>query len=371
MKIAFDAKRALNNSSGLGNYSRNLLNALTGYFPENEYLFFSPTAHDTFLNELSGSFKLLFPENKPDQFLQPVWRTWRIKNDLAKHRVELYHGLSNEIPLGISRIAKVVTIHDLIFLKHKEQYPFTDRTIYEIKTRYAAKHADRIIAVSRQTKNDLMELYKVPEEKIIVIPPIINTNFSQPVVDVTTISHYQLPAKYILNVASFYSRKNQKTLIEAFDLIKDKIEEHLVLMGGAGNNQSEIEQLIVKKKLAARVHMISHVTNQDMPHVFQHAAAFVFPSIYEGFGMPIVEALLSRVPVIATRDICFEEAGGENSVYINPNSKEEIADAILKVLGDEALRTKMKVTGFAHAQTMSAKVIAEKTIDVYSQLITK
>lgn len=369
MKIAFDAKRALNNSSGLGNYSRNLLNALTFYFPENEYLLFTPAARDIFLNELGGSFRLLFPEKKIQQMFQSLWRSWGIKKDLAKHRATVYHGLSNEIPFRLNRMAKVVTIHDLIFLKHKEQYSFADRSIYEIKTRYAAKHADKIIAVSRQTKNDLIELYQVPEEKIVVIPPLISNYFTKPAMRRGTIAGYQLPAKYILNVASFHPRKNHKTLIEAFDIIKDTVEEHLVLVGGTGGMKTEIELLVDKKKLRHRVHILSNVPNEDLPFIFQHAEIFVFPSQYEGFGMPIVEALLSQVPVITTQGGCFEEAGGDHSVYIHPNATEEIATSILKVLGDNELRTKMITAGLAHAQTMSAKVIAENTMGVYSLLI--
>lgn len=372
MKIGFDAKRALNNSAGLGNYSRNLINALMQHFAGNDYLLFSPKAKDEFLNQLAGEFKIVFPEGKLNQSFHSLWRSFGVKNDLLKNRMDIYHGLSNEIPFGIATtMGTVVTIHDLIFLNHTEQYPFVDRQIYTLKTRYAARHAHKIIAVSNQTKKDLMELYGVPEKKIEVIYPIIDAAFQRTESrnqKSDVLQKYKLPGKYILNVGSFFARKNQQTLIEAFDLIKTQVQENLVLVGGAGNMRAEIEALIIKKGLQNRVHIIANVSNADLPDVYSAASAFVFPSLYEGFGMPIAEALLSGVPVIATSGGCFEEAGGKNSLYINPHSPDEIGAALLKVLGNSSFKHEMIESGFSHAQTMSAKIMAQKTMAVYNSL---
>jgi len=373
MKIAFDAKRALNNSTGLGNHARILLNALMRDFPENEYLLFTPKANDEFFHQLNGNFKIFFPETRFEKSFHPLWRSFGINKQLEKERVKIYHGLSNEIPSRNqkSEIGKVVTIHDLIFLKHTEQYPFIDRQIYNLKTRYAAQHADKIIAVSEETKNDLMEFYDVAEKKIEVIYPSVDakfriSDFGFRISDL--IQKYGLPSKYILNVGSFFPRKNQKTLIEAIDLIKNKVEEDLVLIGGAGTTRKEIEELIQRKKLQSRVKIISNVSNEDLPAIYQAASLFVFPSLFEGFGAPILEALFSKIPVIATKGGAIEEAGGKNSLYINPNSAEEIADTMLKVLSNENLKAQMIENGFAHAQTMNDKVFAQETMRVYREI---
>ncbi len=372
MNVAFDAKRALNNGSGLGNYSRNLINALAQHFPNEEYLLFSPMVKDKFFHQLTGRFKIVLPETQLQKSFHPLWRSFGITNQLLKNRLDIYHGLSNEIPFSIQHATfrTVVTIHDLIFLKHKEQYPFADRQIYKLKTKYAAKHAHKIIAVSNQTKHDLMELYGVNEKKIEVIYPIVDYVFqtTDNGQQTTGILKNNLPAKYILNVSSFFLRKNQQTLIRAFDIIKNKVEEDLVLVGGTGNTQKEIEQLIAAKNLQSRVKILSSVSNHQLAAIYKVASLFVFPSLYEGFGMPIVEALFSKVPVIATKDGCFEEAGGKNSVYINPTSPEEMADSILKVLNNANLKTQMTESGFVHAQTMTAKIIAENTIKVYNEV---
>ncbi len=382
MKIGFDAKRALNNSTGLGNHARILLNALLRDFPEHEYLLFSPKAKEEYLEQLHGRFNIFFPETKFQKTLHPLWRSFGIKKQLTQNRIDIYHGLSNEIPFSIqhSTFSTVVTIHDLIFLKHTEQYPFVDRKIYELKTRYAAKHADKIIAVSNETKIDLVERYGVDEKKIAVIYPSVDTAFQnaecarlndevgQGMRNAEITAKYKLPAKYILNVGSFFPRKNQRTLIEAFDLIKNKVEEDLVLVGGVGTTRNEIEALIAQKNLTQRVKIISGISNYELPAVYTAASAFVFPSLFEGFGAPVLEALFSKVPVIATRGGAIEEAGGKNTLYISPTNAEEIADALLKVLTNETLRTQMQTSGYAHAQTMSDKVFAEKTMRVYEEV---
>src|SRR5690606_21219402 len=133
-------------------------NGLMLYFPDNEYLLFTPKARDEFFNRLQGPFKLFFPTSKFHQALHPLWRSIGIKNSLVQQRVQLYHGLSNEIPFGLpaTGITSVVPLHDLIFLKHKAQYPWVDRQVYTLKTRYAAKHANHVIAVSHETKTDLI-----------------------------------------------------------------------------------------------------------------------------------------------------------------------------------------------------------------------
>ena len=180
---------------------------------------------------------------------------------------------------------------------------------------------------------------------------------------------YHLPAKYILNVGSFFPRKNQKKLVEAFALIKDNLEESLVLVGSTGSIKREIEQFIAENKLGSRIKIITDITNQDLPALYQKASLFVFPSLYEGFGAPVLEALFSKVPVIASKGGAIEEAGGKGSLFIDPTSANEIADAMLRVLSNSASRNEMIEAGYAYAQSMTDKVFAEKVMGVYKSLL--
>ncbi|MFM2307114.1 MAG: hypothetical protein RLZZ367_1783 [Bacteroidota bacterium] len=373
MRIGFDAKRALNNGAGLGNYSRNLINALMRDYSDNDYLLFTPKAKDGFLNELQGDFKIVFPETKFQKIAPAVWRSYGVRSQLTKNRVDVFHGLSNEIPfgLGTTNLKLVVTIHDLLFLKDKQQYPFIDRQIYTAKTRYACKHADYIIAISAETKRDIVQHYGVDENKIAVIPPPIDEKYQiakNKEQRAETVQKYKLPDKFILNVGSFYPRKNQKTLVEAFALIKDKTETHLVLVGGAGNTLPEIKALIAKNNLHERIHIYTGVSNDELPAIYQAASLFVFPALYEGFGMPVVEAMMSGIPAITTGGGAMQEAGGDAAIYTDTLSAKELAGVMLHALTDERLRAGLIERGRLHSQHFTARAVAAKTMQVYAGL---
>jgi glycosyltransferase involved in cell wall biosynthesis len=374
MKIAYDAKRMLDNPTGLGNHARILLNAVMRDYADNEYLLFCAKANEKFFNQLHGEFKVCFPETKWAQSAPALWRSYTITDDLLRNKIDIYHGISNELPFNIHRtkIKTVVTIHDLIFLKHTEQYPWIDRQVYTVKTKYAAKYADAVIAVSEETKRDLIELYAVPADKITVIYPSVDEKVYHKVSEeerTAVTKKYKLPEKYILNVGSFFPRKNQFKLIEAFDIIKDHIAEDLVLVGSSGNMSSAIRQVIVNNNLAGRVRVITDVSNSDLPAVYQASSTFVFPSLFEGFGAPVLEALFSGIPVIASSGGAIEEAAGKDSVFINPYSVEDIADKMMSVLKDETLRKKMISSGLLHAQTMTDKAFAAKTMELYKSIV--
>ena len=373
MRIAFDAKRMLNNPTGLGNHARILADALMRDYPDNEYLFFSPTAKDEFLNQLHGEYEMHFPETRSAQAVHSWWRSYGITNDLLKNKVDIYHGISNELPFNIhgTRIKTVVTIHDLIFLKHSEQYPWIDRQIYTLKTKHAAKHADAIIAVSQETKQDLIDLYKVPERKISVIYPSVDEQFYHIVSEnkkAVVKMQYKLPEKYILNVGSFFPRKNQVKVIEAFERVKEEITEDLVLVGSSGYMLAEVQKMVTEKKLDGRVHILTTVGNDDLPSIYQSASLFVFPSLFEGFGAPVLEALFSGVPVIASRGGAIAEAAGRESIYIDPQSTEDMADKILSILNDEGQQKRMIESGHRHAQTMTDSVFAARIMDVFKSI---
>lgn len=374
MKIAFDAKRALNNVAGLGQYSRILVNALLRDFPQHEYLLYTPKTKEFLLNEIEGKYNLHFPSSGLSRKLPAYWRSFGITGELIQQQVDIFHGLSNELPLTIHKakaVKKIVTIHDVIFLKHKDQYSAIDRQIYDYKTRYAARNADRIATISEETKQDLVRFYNIPDKKIEVIQPSCSPSFYKEVSFAEkekVKAKYKLPASYILNVSSFFTRKNHRAIVEALDKIKDKTDAHVVFIGGQGNIKEEIVALIREKNLDNRIHLLSGVGNEDMPAIYQQAAAFVYPSYYEGFGIPILEALYSRIPVITTHGGCFEEVGGKKTIYIDPSDYNQLSEMILHVLTDENLRSAMIDEGFWHAETMRDSIFAQKMMKLYASI---
>ena len=374
MKIAFDAKRALNNTSGLGNYARNLLGALMQYYPQETYRLYTPYAREEYLSALPDRFEVHFPETKFEKALAGWWRSKGVVRQLLKHHTTLYHGLSNEIPFGLpqSGLPAVVTIHDLIFLKHTAQYPLVDRTIYGLKTRYAARHAQAIVAVSEQTKADLQQFYGIAPQKIKVIYPLVDTCFTQPVSAAQIAEVQQLygaTAPYILQVGSFYARKNHLTLLQAFNQIKNQTPHNLLLVGSGGNTRPQVQHYIQQQGLGERVKVLAVGSNAHLAALYRGASLFVYPSLHEGFGMPVLEALYSQVPVIAAHDACLQEAGGAGTLYVDPRSPQELATAIVRVLTNAQLNQSMIAQGLQHAQTISAPKVAEQTMRLYQSVV--
>ncbi|MDZ7898923.1 MAG: glycosyltransferase family 1 protein [Arcicella sp.] len=361
MKIGFDAKRAFHNNTGLGNYSRFIIEALLKYVPQNECFAYTPK-----LSKRDLGIKTILPKNK---FL---WRTWLIKNNLQRDSIQIYHGLSNELPFGKipNGIKTVVTIHDLIFERYPRLYPFFDTLIYKIKFRYACRNADIIIAVSEQTKRDIIEFYGTNPDKIKVIYQDCDKAFqvklsSEKVKEVT--EQYEIKKKYILSVGSIIERKNQANLVAAFHQL-NLSNYQLVLVGGRSKYQEQIEKYI-KGNNIPNVNILNKVPFQDLPALYQGASLFVYPSFFEGFGIPIVEALHSGVPVVAATGSCLEEAGGAGALYANPDNIDDLADKMITVLANKDLQKQLIQAGQKHVQQFGAERIAGRLNEIYQELI--
>jgi glycosyltransferase involved in cell wall biosynthesis len=369
MKIGFDGKRIIQNFTGLGNYSRFIIDILAEYYPSNQYSIFAPSHPKNKLSFLkSASLSFHYPKK---QLLKTFWRSFGIVKDLKNEKIDIFHGLSNEIPFGLQKanIASVVTIHDLIFYRYPHYYPWFDRKIYEFKVRYACKQADKIIAVSEQTKRDLIHFLGVEDSKIEVIYQNCNSQFNIQLSEDEKYkikNAYQLPTEYLLNVGSIETRKNALLIVKALKEIDSNI--HLVIIGKDTPYSQSLKDYIEVNGLKNRVHFLKNVLFCDLPGIYQQAKIFIYPSEFEGFGIPIVEALSSGVPVIAAKGSCLEEAGGIGSIYIDPKNHIELADQIKIVLSDKELRENMVRLGFEHIKKFTNQNIAEKLIKLYQKI---
>ncbi len=367
MKIGFDAKRAFHNNTGLGNYSRFVMEGLLKYFPQNEYFAYSPPRPQ------KGSFhsELLRIIKTPPLGVWGLWRSWFIKNDLQRDRIQIFHGLSNELPFGKmpSGIKTVVTIHDLIFERYPKLYPFFDTLIYKIKFRKACKNADAIVAVSEQTKRDIIDFYGISPAKIHVIYQDCDEAFQEKLkgeVLEKVKEKYQIKKKYILSVGTIIERKNQAMLVAAFHKLNLSNFE-LILVGGHSTYQDQIEKYIEENRIQ-HVKVLNNMPFQDLPAIYQGAELFVYPSFFEGFGIPIVEALHSGVPVVAATGSCLEEAGGEGALYANPSDINDLADKILQVLVNKNFKNQLIEAGQKHIKQFSAERVAGKLNELYHHL---
>lgn len=377
MRIAFDAKRAFYNNTGLGHYSRNLLQSLFAGYPQHEYYLattglgplYTPPAADNIHTVLPGGLYKKIPS---------LWRSGGVKKDLKKLNIDIYHGLSHEIPVGIEggSIKSVVTMHDLIFERYPRQYKKADVAIYRKKFRNAGKNANHVIAISKQTADDLMMFYNIPAHKITVCYQSCNPAFMQmasPAAKDAVRLKYNLPEKYLLSVGTIIERKNLLTICKALKLLAGKTDVPLVVIGGGKNAYKQlVMDYLSENDLLSRVRFISEmpggVLSDDMPAIYQMAACMIYPSVFEGFGIPVLEALCSRIPVITSNVSCMPETGGDAALYVNPLSETEMADAIWQLLTDSNLAKGLVDKGVKHAALFSPENCATGVMNVYNSL---
>lgn len=384
MRIAFDAKRAFENSTGLGNYSRMLIDQLVSDFPTNDYYLMAPKRTDNYRPAQIPNVHIISPSGIGKSF-PSLWRSSWVKKDLERLGINLYHGLSHEIPLGIDRsaIKSVVTIHDLIFEYYPEQYKAVDVNIYRKKFKYACEHATHIISVSKQTRDDLVRLYKVPESKISVCYPSVLPAYECIVTAderEAVRKKYRLPDKYLLYVGSIIERKNLLNVCKALHALKGKVDLPLVVIGSGNGSYAELVNDYIKTNgMQAQVQFLERQpeandpgfkSSEDFPAIYQSAEMLLYPSMYEGFGLPVLEALWSRIPVITSNTSCLPETGGDAACYVDPTIVDELANAILTVSSNDILRQQMTRKGIAHAQKFAPQVCAANVIEVYKKCLS-
>lgn len=371
MNIGFDAKRAFFNRTGLGNYSRNLITALLQYHPEHRYQLYTPAVDktDLFPEAVGAPGAQLIGPRGP--WPSALWRSLGIPLSLRANGTDIYHGLSAELPMaGKPRdTGYVVSVHDLIFMRFPDLYKPLDRRIYLKKTAAACSRADRIIAISEQTKRDLVSFLSVTEEKIDVVYQNCDAAFGIPVaaerIEMIR-QRYHLPQKMLLCVGTIEKRKNAGIILKAMAHLPPDV--HLVLVGRPTAYQAEIDRIIAKYNLSSRVHILHQVPFADLPALYQMAEIFVYPSIFEGFGIPVIEALNAGTPVIAATGSCLEEAGGPDSSYFEPEDEQALSRQVLSLWEDSRRRAEQVQAGRRYAARFSAQRFAEDTMKVYRSL---
>lgn len=376
MRIGFDGKRAVQNFTGLGNYSRYIVDILCQFGPENEFVLYAPKKRkNKRLDKLTKQYQQLqlsYPTTSSWKKLSSLWRVWGVTRQLEKEKIDIFHGLSNELPLNIhqSEVKSIVTIHDLIFLRYPQYYHSIDRKIYTYKFRKACENADKIIAISECTKRDIIEFFRIPADKIEVVYQGCDPSFIHPVAEEKkreVRAKYQLPDHYILNVGSIEERKNALSAVQALMMLPEQI--HLVIVGRHTEYTDKVEHFIKENKLEERVHIISNVPFDDLPAFYQLAEIFVYPSRFEGFGIPIIEALYSGIPVVAATGSCLEEAGGPDSIYVHPDDIKGMADALKQIYTDPERKKNMIEKGHSFAKRFSEEKQAEEILNIYKKLM--
>ena len=391
--IGFDAKRAVANGTGLGSYSRTLINDLARY-PLTLRLYAPDEGRDDLRTQIQdrANVTLHTPHSTfhiphSTSLGKSLWRSHGIVSDLRRDGIQLYHGLSGELPIGIrkSGIPSVVTIHDLIFLRHPEYYHWIDTKIYAWKFRQTISEATHIIAISECTRRDI--LHYAPEldpARISVIYQSCAPKFtlhtphsSSPDISPSTFhiphSTFHLPpsTKYILSVGTIEARKNILLAVKALEtsLLPDDL--HIVIIGRHTPYTDTVARYARDHGLEARVHILHNVSDAELPAYYAHAEAFVYPSRYEGFGIPIIEAISCGLPVVACTGSCLEEAGGPDTLYVSPDDPQAMAAAIAQVLKGAPGRDQRILRSREYIRRFQGNDVAGQVYRLYLRLLNK
>lgn len=374
MKIGFDAKRLFNNFTGLGNYSRTLVSNLQRYYPDNQYNLYTPKVkcNEETTPFLDESFKI----NKAHGLIPSLWRSCGIVQDLKRDNIEIYHGLSHDLPFGIqyTKIRSVVTIHDVCYKTFPDMFPFTERSIYELKYRHSCLNSSRIIAISESTKRDIIELLGVDANKIDVIYQAINPTFYSRQSDIEVckvIDKYNIPKEYILSVGSINSRKNLLGIVHAYTLLPKELQIPLVIVGNGGEYKEQVLRFATNAGIENKLIMLGNLASSvDLQAIYQQAELLIYPSFYEGFGLPVTEALLCGTPVITSNVSSLPEAAGPGALYVDPTNIAQIAQSIEKLLIDTKLRSELIQEGHNYALTkFDPRHLTAQVENLYRQLL--
>ena len=375
MRICLDISPAVHRRAGLGRYAQELTAALLAIDTENEYVAFynrpSEAQIDPPLDRLSHLTTNL--PNKPWRMSVLLAQLARIPQDRLFPGVDLFHATDHLLP-RLSRVRSVFTLHDLVFRFYPETHMPLNRWFLTLMMPHFLRAADMVIAVSECTKRDAMRLYGLDEAKIRVIYEGVDPRFRS--ADPETIeavrARYGLPERFILSVGTIEPRKNLTTLLEAYRTLRDRGSDFkLVIVGRKGWLYEGFFRRLRELGLEGEVVFPGFVPDEDLPALYSAAELFVFPSLYEGFGLPPLEAMACGTPVITSNTSSLPEVMGEAGILVEPRDVRALAEAMERVLTDKGKGREMKGKGLQQAAKFSWEKAARETMEVYRVVATR
>lgn len=374
--LGFDAIRIANNSTGLGNYGRFIVSALAQEVPTARLTLFIPgrTSLAEDFSKLHSNLELIAPNPSYGKFWnENVWRRYKLANAAASAGAQVFHGLASELPLYCDelKLPTVVTFHDLIYLRFPQYFKAWDRQLYDWRYRSAARRADRIVAVSRQTANDLQEFFDIDTSKIHVIPQGCDPSFYEEISHQTlsqVLNKYRLDVGYLLHVGTIEPRKNIEHCLDALGKLENRSVQ-LVLVGRPTRHWKTLARLAVQLGLQPRIKVLDQVPNADLPALYKGASIFLYPSQFEGFGIPVLEAMAVGTPVITSRRSSMPEVAAAGAKYLETDDPDEFAAVVDKLLSDTQGLARLSAEGKKQALAFTRKQIASKLVELYQDVI--
>lgn len=378
MKIGIDVTAALTQGGGIGRYTRELVNALVAVDETNRYQFFSakPPAVLPVPEPLPRANHVTYrPAPLDERWLYRLWYRLRLPLPVqwVTGRLDLFHSPDFVLPPVNGRIPTLLTVHDLSFIHYPHVFPERLVSYLNQVVPWSIGRASHILADSEATRNDLLTIWQVPPEKVTVLYSGVHERFL-PVTDAQKITavrqKYHLAEwPYLLSVGTLQPRKNYQMLIRAFAPLANKVPHHLVISGGKGWLYDDMMAEVVRQGLADRVHFIGFVDDADLPALYSEASLFVFPSLYEGFGLPLLEAMGCGTAVLTSNSSSLPEVAGNAAQQLPPDDQSAWTNAMLALLSDPSQRTVLVRAGLNQAKKFSWQESARQLLKIYAQLV--
>lgn len=366
-RFGFNKKSGLPNRVGSSEFCFRLLNNLAKVDKKNEYFIYLPKTPTSDMPRESKRWNYVVFSGK-------LWTFLGLSKKLLenKNKIDVFFSPTHYLPFYTGK-PSVISIMDVSYLHF--QNLFKKKDLYQLKLwgGYSLRKSDKIITISESSKNDIIKAYGVSEKKVAVVYPGIKKGSS---IEYSVLSmdklmeKYGIKGNYILFVGTLQPRKNIEKLIEALAITKNKKLE-LVIVGKKGWMYEAILDAPNKYEVSDRVKFMDNIGDEDLPLFYKNAVCFVLPSLYEGFGLPILEAMQYGCPVLASNVSSLPEAGGDAAIYFDPQNSEDIAEKIDKVASDEKLRKEMIQKGHEQVKKFSWEKTARETLSVLENLAGK
>lgn len=373
LRIGIDTRELEGNRTGVGRYLFNLLHEWSEIAPQNNYILFFKRyiPDDRLLNKGCFSKRLLSLPGIIDRNI--IWEQIYLPISLRKENLDLFFSPSYTIPFFIKGRA-IVTIHDISYEVNPEWFPLREALIRRLFTRLSVRKADAVITISEFSKKDILRFYSLNDQKIKVIYPapesIFNsTIYRDSIEDVK--ERYNTGERFILYVGSILNRRPIEILLKAFSKVtnKDKGLKLVIVGENRTRPKKDLDGLIKNLGIEGSVIHLDYVSDNELALLYRTAHIFIYPSLYEGFGLPLLEAMASGTPVIAPNLASFPEIVRDNGILIDRMDEDEISTAILKVIGDNSLRDDYRKKGKERAAEFSWQDSARKHLELFYEII--
>ncbi len=372
MRIAIDATSVPHQRLGAGTYIYNLVEALAQADRENRYFVFAKPETFAGSPELAAGPRFhLVPVRLPWRLTRMAWEQVVLPLHLRRLGVDVLHSPHYTTTAVGGGWRRVVTFHDVTFFLLPERYPPLRRAYFRAASRAGARLADLAVAVSKTVKADLERHLRLPPERVRVVPLAAAPSFrplNDPPAMAAVRARYGLPERFILNVGALEPGKNQATLVRAYHRLHAP-EQTLVIAGPRAWRYESLLRLVDRLGLAGRVRFLDYVPVEDLAALYNLADLFVFPSLYEGFGLPPLEAMACGLPVVASTAPALREVLNDAALLVHPEDVAAMAEAMAAALRDETLRSRLREAGLRRAAQFSWERTAHETVAVYSEAV--